>query len=72
MSACQVFSFFLPFYNKQYKFACFATLGRIFVTKFEFGGSLGLSLEGDCHNPEVTPILELLVTFGLSLEGVWS
>jgi hypothetical protein len=29
-----------------------------------------MSLEGDCHEVEVTPILELLATFGMSLEGV--
>jgi hypothetical protein len=29
-----------------------------------------MSLEGDCHEVEVTPNLELLVTFGVSLEGV--
>ncbi len=29
-----------------------------------------MSLEGDCHDIEVTPNLELLVTFGMSLEGV--
>ena len=29
-----------------------------------------MSLEGDCHELEVTPNLELLVTFGMSLEGV--
>jgi hypothetical protein len=29
-----------------------------------------MSLEGDCHEFEVTPNLELLVTFGMSLEGV--
>ncbi len=40
------------------------------VTKFEFGGSFGMSLKGDCHEVEVTPNLELLVTFGISLEGV--
>ena len=27
-----------------------------------------MSLEGDCHDLEVTPNLELLVTFGRSLE----
>jgi hypothetical protein len=27
-------------------------------------------LEGDCHEVEVTPNLELLVTFGMSLKGV--
>jgi hypothetical protein len=29
-----------------------------------------MSLEGDCHEDEVTPILELLVAFGMSLVGV--
>jgi hypothetical protein len=29
-----------------------------------------MSLEGDCHEAEVTPNLALLVTFGMSLEGV--
>ncbi len=29
-----------------------------------------MSLEGDCHQVEVTPTLELLVTFGMSLEEV--
>jgi hypothetical protein len=38
--------------------------------KFEFGGSFGMSLEGDCHEIEVTCRLELLVTIGMSLEGV--
>jgi hypothetical protein len=37
---------------------------------YEFGGSLGMSLQGDCHKVEVTPYLELLVTFGMSLGGV--
>jgi hypothetical protein len=40
------------------------------VTKFEFGGSFGMSLERNCHEVEVTPNLELLVTFGMSLEAV--
>jgi hypothetical protein len=44
--------------------------GKFLVTKFEFGQSFFLSLEGDCHEVEVTPNLELLVTFGMSLEGV--
>jgi hypothetical protein len=42
----------------------------MFVTKFEFGGSFGMSLDGDCHEVEVTPNLKLLVTFGMSLTGV--
>jgi hypothetical protein len=29
-----------------------------------------MSLEGDCHEIEVSPNLELLVTFDLSLKGV--
>ena len=29
-----------------------------------------MSLERDCHEVEVTPNLEFLVTFGVSLEGV--
>jgi hypothetical protein len=29
-----------------------------------------MSLEGDCHEVEVTPNLEMLVNFGMSLEGV--
>jgi hypothetical protein len=44
--------------------------GKFLYTKFEFGGSFGMSLEGDCHKVEATPNLELLVTFGMSLEGV--
>jgi hypothetical protein len=35
------------------------------------GGSFAMSMEADCHEVEVTPNLELLVTFGMSLEGVW-
>jgi hypothetical protein len=46
------------------------TEGKFLVTKFKFGGSFGMILEGDCHEVEVTPILELLVTFGMSLKGV--
>ncbi len=30
-----------------------------------------MSLEGDCYELEVTLNLELLVTFGMSLEGVF-
>jgi hypothetical protein len=30
-----------------------------------------MSLEGDCPEVEVTPNLELLVTFGMSSEGVF-
>ncbi len=44
--------------------------GKIFVTKFELGGSFGMILEGDCPVVEVTTNLEFLVTcyeFGVSL-----
>jgi hypothetical protein len=44
--------------------------GKFLGTKFEFGGSFGMSLEGDCHELEVTPNLEWLISFGMSLEGV--
>jgi hypothetical protein len=44
--------------------------GKLLVTKFEFRGSFGMSLKGDCYEVEVTNNLELLVTFGMSLEGV--
>ncbi len=44
--------------------------GKFLVTNFEFGGSFGMSVGGDCHEVEVTLNLELLVTFGMSLEGV--
>jgi hypothetical protein len=37
--------------------------GKLLVTKFEFGGSFGMSLHGDCHEVVVTPNLESLVTF---------
>jgi hypothetical protein len=29
-----------------------------------------MSLSGDCHELEITPTMELLVTFGMGLEGV--
>jgi hypothetical protein len=35
---------------------------KFLVTKFEFGDSFVMSLEGDCHEVEATPNLELLVT----------
>jgi hypothetical protein len=46
--------------------------GKFLVTLFEFGGSLSMSLEGDCHEVEVTPNLEslTLTTFGMSLDRV--
>jgi hypothetical protein len=40
---------------------------KFLVIKFKFGGGLGLSLDGDSHEFEVSPNLELLVTFGMSL-----
>jgi hypothetical protein len=43
--------------------------GKFLVPKFVFGGSFGMSLEGACHEIEVTPNLKLFVTFGMSLEG---
>jgi hypothetical protein len=43
--------------------------GKFLVAKFVFGESFGMSLEGDCHEVEVTPNFELLVTNGMSLEG---
>jgi hypothetical protein len=30
-----------------------------------------MSLEGDCYEVEVTPNLEFLIIFGMSLEGVY-
>jgi hypothetical protein len=36
----------------------------------EFRVSFSMSLEVDCHEFEVTPNLELLDIFGVSLEGV--
>ncbi len=40
-----------------------------FVVTYESRGQI-FSLEGDCHEVEVAPNLELLVTFGMSLKGV--
>jgi hypothetical protein len=31
-------------------------VGKFLVTQFEFGGSFGMSLEGDCHEVDVTLI----------------
>jgi hypothetical protein len=45
---------------------CKAPESKFLVTKFEFGGSFGMSLEGECHEVEVTPNLDLLVNFGMS------
>jgi hypothetical protein len=34
-------------------------VGKFLFTKFEFGGNFGMSVEGDCHEVEVTPKLQL-------------
>jgi hypothetical protein len=44
--------------------------GKFLFTKIGFGGSFGMSLEGDFYEVVVTPNLELLVTFGMSLVAV--
>ena len=44
--------------------------GKFLVTKFEFGVGFVMSLERDCDEVEVTPNLELLVTFDMSAEEV--
>jgi hypothetical protein len=44
--------------------------GKFLVTKFDFGGSFGISLVGDFPEVKVTPNLELLETFDISLEAV--
>jgi hypothetical protein len=41
--------------------------GEFLVIKFEFRGSDGIRLEGDYSELEITPNLELIVTFGMSL-----
>jgi hypothetical protein len=46
---------------------CGGAEGKFLVTKFEFGGCFVMSLKGDCHEIEVTPNLELVVTFVMSL-----
>jgi hypothetical protein len=60
-----------------YNLTCFKTAkkwfhpeGKFLGTKFEIGGIFVVSLEEDCHEVEVTPNLELLVSFGMSLERV--
>jgi hypothetical protein len=40
--------------------------GKFLVTKFEFVRSYSISLEGDYHDVEVIPNLELLGTFAMS------
>jgi hypothetical protein len=44
--------------------------GQNLVPKFEFRVSIGISLEVDCNEVNVTPNFLLLVTFIMSLEGV--
>jgi hypothetical protein len=56
-------------YNKT-RLTDSTTEGKFLVVKFELCGSLGMNLEGDCHEVEATHNLELIVTFGMSLEGV--
>ncbi len=51
-------------------YICGRPEGKFLVTKLEFTGIFCMSLEVDCHEVEVTPNLELLVTIGMSLEGV--
>jgi hypothetical protein len=46
------------------------TEGKFLVTKFEFGGSFGVTLGRDCHEGKVNTNLEFLVTFEMNLEGV--
>jgi hypothetical protein len=43
--------------------------GKFLITNFGFGECLDVSLEGDCHEVEVTSNWELLVTFDMSFEG---
>jgi hypothetical protein len=43
--------------------------GKFSVTKFEFEDIFVTSLKGDCHEAEDAPNMELLVTYGLTLEG---
>jgi hypothetical protein len=52
------------------KFVNFSLEGKFLVTKCEFRGSFGMSLKGDCNEVEVTPNLEFLVTFGMTLAGI--
>jgi hypothetical protein len=41
--------------------------GEFFVIKFEFGGTFGMSLEGDCHEVEVTPNFGIVSHFWYEL-----
>jgi hypothetical protein len=42
---------------------------QILVIKFEFGGSFGMSLEGDCHEVEDTPNFGINSHFWYELGG---
>ncbi len=65
------YSLFMPFiFFPCNKAEQYLPEGKFLITKFDFGGSFGMSSEGDCHELEVTPNLALLVTSGMSLEGV--
>jgi hypothetical protein len=44
--------------------------GKFLITLFESGRSFGTSWEGDFHESDVPPDLDLLVTFVVSLEVV--
>jgi hypothetical protein len=50
-------------YNTLFKISAFLVSpeGKFLVTKFEFGGRFGMSLEGDCREVEVTPKLEFTI-----------
>jgi hypothetical protein len=67
---CRSFGLFIFSVEKLWQLFCQEPEGKFLVTKFEFGGSFGMSLEEDYHEIEVTPNLELLVSFDVSLEGV--
>jgi hypothetical protein len=40
--------------------------GKFLISKLEFRGSFGMSLDGDCHENEVISNLVLSVTFCMS------
>jgi hypothetical protein len=42
---------------------------KFLVTKFEFGGIFGMSLEEDCNEVKFNSNLELFITFGENLSG---
>jgi hypothetical protein len=65
MVTCRLSSHFTIAYWKLIE-----TEGKFLVGKCEFGLIFGLSLGGNCREFEFTVSLELLPTFGMSLEGV--